>query len=371
MADQTALLGLPYIMPSQAQKHVTHNEALNRLDAVVQLAVLGRSLNSPPTTPLVGDRYIVGSAGTSAWQGHSGEVALWTENGWVFAAPKPGWSARDLSDGSVVVFGGSSWAVPVQSYNNLAGVGINAAADTTNRLVVFAAATLLSHDGAGHQLKLNKQLSTDTASLLFQTSWSGRAEMGTTGSDAFAIKVSADGSAWTTALSFAGATGIASGAAVQQSKTDVTAGRLMRADYGYGPGNLVGTVSQVSGVPDGAVIERGSNTNGNYVRFADGTQICFALRSIGSIVATGSGTFAAPYRSADISWTFPKAFVSVPTVTVRGVAPTGLAIARRSCIACAGDTTVTAVGGVHVIRVGGDTTADVFSADLMAVGRWV
>jgi hypothetical protein len=38
--------------------------------------------------------------------------------------------------------------------------------------------------------------------------------------------------------------------------------------------NILGTVSQSSGVPTGAIIERGSNANGEYVRFADGTQIC-------------------------------------------------------------------------------------------------
>ena len=39
-------------------------------------------------------------------------------------------------------------------------------------------------------------------------------------------------------------------------------------------GRIVGSVSQAAGVPTGAVIERGSNANGEYVRFADGTQIC-------------------------------------------------------------------------------------------------
>jgi hypothetical protein len=43
----------------------------------------------------------------------------------------------------------------------------------------------------------------------------------------------------------------------------------------FGKGNILGTVSQVNGVPTGAVIERGSNSSGQYVRFADGTQICW------------------------------------------------------------------------------------------------
>src|SRR5690606_5997668 len=49
--DATPNLDLPYIMGAQAQKHVTHNEAIRKLDALVQLAVLDRDLTAPPTSP--------------------------------------------------------------------------------------------------------------------------------------------------------------------------------------------------------------------------------------------------------------------------------------------------------------------------------
>ena len=49
--EQSANLQLPYIMPSQAQKHVTHNEAIRSLDALVHLAVLDRDLSAPPASP--------------------------------------------------------------------------------------------------------------------------------------------------------------------------------------------------------------------------------------------------------------------------------------------------------------------------------
>lgn len=370
MADQTPLLGLPHILPSQAQKHVTHNEALIVLDAVVQLAVLDRTQATPPAAPMAGDRYIVAAGGTSEWFGHDTEVALYTENGWIFAVPKPGWSARDLASNALIVFDGALWAEAVQSTDNLVGVGINASHDTANRLVSFADATLLSHDGAGHQLKVNKALPSDTASLLFQTSWSGRAEMGTNGNDDFSVKVSADGAGWTTALSFDAATGFASGAAVQQSKTDTTAQRLMRADYGYGPGNLLGPVIQNGGVPDGAVLERGANASGEYLRLADGTQICVTKLVVGSVVAVGSGSWDAPYESAEVSWTFPAPFAAAPVLGAQAVAPSGVAAARRRAMAHVGETSATAATGIHVTRLGADSTADTFSVDLMAFGRW-
>jgi hypothetical protein len=79
-------------------------------------------------------------------------------------------------------------------------LGINATADTTNRLSVSSPVTLLNHDGSDYQLKMNKASETDTVSLLYQTGFSGCAELGLAGSDDLSIKVSADGSTWTEAM---------------------------------------------------------------------------------------------------------------------------------------------------------------------------
>ena len=189
---------------------------------------------------------------------------------------------------------------------NLNGVGIATSYDDTNRLSVRGPATLFSHDGGGHQVKINKAGSGDTASLLFQSNWTGHAEMGLAGNTGFSIKVSPDGGSWTEALRLDPTTGIVDGAAVQASADDTTTGRLMRADYGYGPGNVLGKVSQNSGVPSGAVIEHGSNANGDYTRFADGTQICATtLDAVGCTTATG-----ALFTSGSANWDFPIAFAA-------------------------------------------------------------
>ena len=87
------------------------------------------------------------------------------------------------------------------------------------------------------------------------------------------------------------------------------------SDYveGYHTGNLVGTVSQSGGDPTGAVIERGSNSNGQYVRFADGTQMCWG--SINEpdidIDAASGGAF----RSDIKSYNFPASFSSSPSLS--------------------------------------------------------
>lgn len=306
MTDISANLSLPYILPAQAQKHVTHNEALKVLDAVVQLTVEARDLSVPPATPAEGARYIVAAGAGGAWAGQEANLAVYDAGGWLFLTPQPGWRARDLAQGQMVIFAAGAWQVLLPETNNLPGIGVNAAYDAVNRLAVASGATLLSHEGAGHQLKINKAASGDTASLLYQTNWSGRAEMGLAGNDNWSLKVSPDGSAWTEALVIDKESGMASGAAVQNAATDTTAGRLARADYAYGPGNVLGTVSQSGGVPTGAVIERGSNANGEFVRFADGTQIC---QYTGDISFYDAGRL----RS---SWTFPAAFFSPPHVGV-------------------------------------------------------
>ena len=200
MPDTSHILSLPYILPAQAQKHVTHNEALRLLDVMVQLAVLSRALNAAPAVPVIGDRYIVAAAAVGAWAGQVGKIALYTVTGWQFFTPLAGWQAHVLAESVTVVYSGLVWATP-PVVATVPMLGVNATADSTNRLSVQSAATLFSNAGAGHQVKVNKATVGDTASLLFQTGFSGRAEMGLAGNDSFAIKVSADGTTFTQALS--------------------------------------------------------------------------------------------------------------------------------------------------------------------------
>ena len=202
MSQTSPILSLPYIQPAQAQKHVTHNEALRVLDAITQLSVISASLTEAPAQAAAGDRYIVAENATGVWAGQDAAVAVWVDNTWQFFAPITGWRADDNSSGEELRFDGTNWqsTTGVVNLQNVPAVGVNTSADSTNKLAVSADATLLNHAGGGHQLKLNKNASADTTSLLFQTGFSGRAEMGTSGSDDFAIKVSADGTVFKTGL---------------------------------------------------------------------------------------------------------------------------------------------------------------------------
>lgn len=64
--------------------------------------------------------------------------------------------------------------------------------------------------------------------------------------------------------------------------------------------NILGAVSQSGGIPTGAVLERGSNSNGEYARLADGTVIAWA---VSSPVVTSAPTDGV--NSANITWTYP------------------------------------------------------------------
>src|SRR5437016_4230740 len=100
----TSNLGLPCIDAAQDQKHVTHNEALRILDTLVQLAVLDRDLNAPPSSPSEGQRWIVKAspAPTGAWVSRGNTIAAWQDGGWQFSVPKTGWVAYAVDEGTLV-----------------------------------------------------------------------------------------------------------------------------------------------------------------------------------------------------------------------------------------------------------------------------
>lgn len=372
MSDLSPRLALPLLAAAQAQKHVTHNEALALLDLLVQLTLEDFDAAEPPALPQEGAVWALGPAPTGAWAGQGGMLAARVGGAWRFLAPGEGWRATRRGEAGLRVNRAGDWLPVEAARDNLPGLGVNATADAVNRLAVSAPATLLSHAGAGHQLKVNKAAPGDTASLLFQTGFSGRAEMGTAGNDDWSIKVSADGQTWIEALRIAAASGRVSGAAVQESAADTTPGRLMRADFGYSPGNLLGAVSQAGGVPTGAVIQRGSSISGEYVRFADGTQICWHRLDMGIITAGGTGTLADPYRTAAQNWTFPASFsVSfLPEVIATAEFKGALINARRVVSVAKGPRNATTVFNLQLYRWADFSDADQYFLSLMAIGRW-
>lgn len=115
----------------------------------------------------------------------------------------------------------------------------------------------------------------------------------------------------------------------------------------YSTSNLIGTVSESGGTPTGSILEKGSNANGNYVRFADGTQICDVRLNSSSAGA--------------VTWTFPAAFADVPQVS----ATPNQDQARFAT------TTAGAVGSVNFsVWNTAQARLDAISTSLIAIGRW-
>ncbi|NCO87105.1 MAG: DUF2793 domain-containing protein [Rhodobacterales bacterium] len=111
MPDTSPNLDLPYIQPSQAQKHVTHNEAIRRLDALVQMVVVDRDLALPPAAAPDGARYIVATGGSADWTGWDGNIALATDGGWTQIIAQEGWLVWVADEAVFVVRTAAGWTV--------------------------------------------------------------------------------------------------------------------------------------------------------------------------------------------------------------------------------------------------------------------
>jgi hypothetical protein len=109
MTDTTANLLLPFIQAAQAQKHITHNDALRLLDGLTQISVLNRDLAAPPGNPAEGARYIVASGATGLWAGWDGDVAFYTGGAWLRLPARTGWVVWVQDEAQVVVRIGSVW----------------------------------------------------------------------------------------------------------------------------------------------------------------------------------------------------------------------------------------------------------------------
>lgn len=123
----------------------------------------------------------------------------------------------------------------------------------------------------------------------------------------------------------------------------------------YRKGTIVGTVSQSGGIPTGNIIERGTG----FIRYADGTQICYGVVDAGS--RTIDNPFAGGFRSTGVVWTYPKAFGANPIVhiTATNLSALGAAIA-----------TVTTTSTTFVLTSATSQSGASRTVALIAIGSW-
>jgi hypothetical protein len=107
MSDDTARLKLPHLVSLQELNAVTWNEALEQIDALVDLHLLGQFVNTPPASPQDGDAYLIGGAPTGAWTGYAYKIASCRDGAWRFYQPFNGLSA--FVAGTVIVYVNGVW----------------------------------------------------------------------------------------------------------------------------------------------------------------------------------------------------------------------------------------------------------------------
>ena len=209
MSDQSARLGLPYVRAGQLQKHVTVNEALTRLDALVQTAIQSRSLSTPPPMAEEGQLFVIGGTPAGGWSGFAaGQLVIADIGGWRAVVPVVGQMAVIVDEQTSVVWSGSAWT-PLGDWLgalSISGLGIGTSPDANNPFsarvnkALWAAVPTGEGGDGDMRFTFNKQAAGHTASMLFQSNWQGRAELGLTGDDDLRLKVSNDGSQWSEAL---------------------------------------------------------------------------------------------------------------------------------------------------------------------------
>lgn len=252
----TPRLELPLLAASQAQKHVTHNDALLALDALMHLAVIERRA-APPAAPGEGSRYLVEAGAGGAFAGQAGKVALFEDGGWRFLAPRQGWLLWVAQEQVPLVHDGAGWTeLKTRAADRL---GIGTSADATNRLAVASPAALFSHAGGDSRVTINRAGGSDTASVLFQSGYSGRAEIGLSGSDEVQVKLSSDGTTWRDVARFA-----SEGATIKGRRTDLGSEVAFRVG---GAGGLLGAMLEVLSSNGTTLADFALKTEANTIAF--------------------------------------------------------------------------------------------------------
>lgn len=127
MDDVSARLALPLLQPGQAEKEITHNEALALLDLAVQPSVMAVGVDTPPVAPAPGQCWIVGASPAGAWAERAGMLAGWTGGGWRFAAPFEGFTAWSVADRAMATYATGAWRVGLLAGNRLEIDGVKVA----------------------------------------------------------------------------------------------------------------------------------------------------------------------------------------------------------------------------------------------------
>jgi len=201
MSQSSRHLNLPFIASAQAQKHVTHNETLLTLDALLFCSVSQTGLSQPPNKPAEGTRILISNNPEGEFLNHAQNIATFIDGNWTFFAPSNGWHIYCEDSQTHKTFYDNQWienaknAPSNNDFQNVNTLGIGATASQQTPFIVAGAQSLFDGNDS-HRVTINKATPSETASVIFQTGYSGRAELGLTGNDLLSFKVTPDGQNW-------------------------------------------------------------------------------------------------------------------------------------------------------------------------------
>lgn len=119
MSNETMRLQLPLLQSAQAQKHVTVNEALMRLDGLTNAVLESASAPTPPEAVIDGQCWAVPVGAGGAWAGQAGRIAVGANGGWIFVSPFRGMRAFVADRGAEAIFDGQSWFIGAATFGVL------------------------------------------------------------------------------------------------------------------------------------------------------------------------------------------------------------------------------------------------------------
>lgn len=129
-------LGIPYLVESQAQKEVTHNEAINMIELLVH-PISESVLSTPPANPIEGALYLIGLGATGEWEGKDNYITEYISGSWKYCPPVDGMRIWDKNTGQALFYKAGSWQEETVS----ADVMLKSVYDTNNDGKVDAAET--------------------------------------------------------------------------------------------------------------------------------------------------------------------------------------------------------------------------------------
>ncbi len=142
---QTSRHALPFLAVGQAQKEITHNEALAIIDALIWAAAEAE-LSLPPAQLAESDAgkcWLIGSAPSGAWLGKVKQIACWTGGSWRYLVANEGMRLWNIALGAQMVFRDSQW----QSSTPIAEPNGGLTIDNEARMAITAILGVLRQSG--------------------------------------------------------------------------------------------------------------------------------------------------------------------------------------------------------------------------------